>query len=202
MIRPQRRSFMPGTSARVNAMQLVRFSSTNRSQSSSRIWSIACGMLKPALLTRMSIVPSARGGVGQAARRPARGHVGGDDLDAPASCRGCRQRRLAARLRGGWKSRRPHPPRQRSWPSPCPAPGCRPSPGPRPERSKSFSIIGVLMPSDRHRNCHCMKCYSLSRDPSTARCTNRIIPHQETSLKSPICWIAPRGVGLGGRGRI
>ena len=60
MIRPQRRSFMPGARARVRAMQLLRFSSTSRSQSSSRIWSIAWGRLQPALLTRISTLPSRR----------------------------------------------------------------------------------------------------------------------------------------------
>ena len=55
--RPQRRSFMPGTSARVRTMQLVKFISTSRSQSASRISSICCTTLLPALFTRMSTLP-------------------------------------------------------------------------------------------------------------------------------------------------
>ena len=57
MIRPHRRSFIGPTSARVRAMHELRFSSTSRSQSSSWISSIGCGILLPALLTRMSTWP-------------------------------------------------------------------------------------------------------------------------------------------------
>ena len=68
MMRPQRRSFICGTSARVSAMHEVRFSSTMRSQASSVISSIACGLLLPALLTRMSTLPIClERGVGQLA---------------------------------------------------------------------------------------------------------------------------------------
>ena len=77
MIRPQRRSFICGTSARVNAMHEVRFTSMTRSQSSSRILSIGSDLLPPALLIRMSTRPnSASDPLGQLSHFLAPGHVG------------------------------------------------------------------------------------------------------------------------------
>ena len=86
MIRPQRRSFMPGAKARVRAMQLVRFSSTRRSQSSSRIWSIGLGEVGAGVVDEdIDLAQGHDGGVGQAEDVVAPGHVGDDVLDAGAA---------------------------------------------------------------------------------------------------------------------
>jgi len=57
MIRPQRRSFMPGTTARVKRHHGVEVDLHHGAQSSSVMVSMDCGTLVPALLMRMSTLP-------------------------------------------------------------------------------------------------------------------------------------------------
>ena len=73
MTRPQRRSFICGTRARVRAMTELRLISSTSSQASSVMASMACGLLVPALLMRMSTRPICVEGGLRPGVRPRRG---------------------------------------------------------------------------------------------------------------------------------
>ena len=147
-MRPQRRSFMPGASARVSTIELVTFSSTSASQSSSRIASAGCGIFQPALLIRISTLP--RRAVASRARRSASGRwptsATSASTRAPVSAEGrAADSGLWFRCGCRW------PPRRRlgpgSEPFLCPGPGCRRSPAPSARQIER----GVFV--ERHIHC-------------------------------------------------
>ena len=154
MIRPQRFSRIAGVSARVRAIPAPRLSSTRRSQSSSWICSTGCGVLLPALLTRMSIRPKAA-----CASRASR--TASSRRDRSATIHATRvlgadrhRRRPSTRSPSGWRSRRRPRPRRTPGPSPCPSPCSRRLPGPRvpsgrtaSRSSRHFLVVQVALPS-------------------------------------------------------
>ena len=64
-------------------MHELRFSSTSRSQSSSLIWSMGCGVLLPALLTRMSTWPMASTAAWASRSASSRSRHVGDEIGDP-----------------------------------------------------------------------------------------------------------------------
>ena len=105
MIRPQRRSFIGATSARVRAMHELRLSSTSRSQSSSLISSIGCGMIGAGVVDQ-DVDPAHRRErrVGESPHVVATRHVG-DDMGHPhaRALADLGRGGLAARPRAGWR---------------------------------------------------------------------------------------------------